>query len=73
VTVAIPVVVLSADATPGTIRRLLARGAHAYLTKPFDLAEVAELLRSAAVADRDQQARPYAHERVQPPTPTTSA
>ncbi|HEX3488970.1 MAG TPA: ATP-binding protein [Streptosporangiaceae bacterium] len=48
VTAAIPVVMLSADATPGTIRRLLARGARAYLTKPLDLAEVAEQLRSAA-------------------------
>src|SRR5262249_29247350 len=30
----IPVVILSADATPGQIDRLLAEGAHSYLTKP---------------------------------------
>jgi CheY-like chemotaxis protein len=35
-----PVVVLSADATPGQIRRLLASGASAYLTKPFNIHEV---------------------------------
>jgi signal transduction histidine kinase/ActR/RegA family two-component response regulator len=33
----IPVVVISADATPGQIDRLLAAGAQAYLTKPLDL------------------------------------
>jgi PAS domain S-box-containing protein len=34
---AIPVVILSADATPGQIERLLAAGAQAYLTKPFQI------------------------------------
>jgi PAS domain S-box-containing protein len=33
----IPVVVISADATPGRIDRLLRSGAHAYLTKPLDV------------------------------------
>jgi CheY-like chemotaxis protein len=33
----IPVVVLSADATPGQVDRLLAAGAHAYITKPLDM------------------------------------
>jgi CheY-like chemotaxis protein len=33
----IPVVVVSADATPGQIERLLSRGAHDYLTKPLDV------------------------------------
>ena len=41
-TVAIPVVVLSADATPGSIRRLLAAGAAEYLTKPLDVAAFLE-------------------------------
>jgi len=31
-----PVIIISADATPGQIRRLLAAGARAYLTKPLD-------------------------------------
>jgi len=33
----IPVIVLSADATPGQIDRLVAAGAHAYITKPLDV------------------------------------
>jgi CheY-like chemotaxis protein len=40
----IPVAVLSADATPGQIRRLLASGAAAYLTKPLDIGKVLALL-----------------------------
>jgi signal transduction histidine kinase/ActR/RegA family two-component response regulator len=58
-TAAIPVVVLSADASPGVVRRLLASGAFAYLTKPIELAELAELLDTvAATQDGDKQARP---------------
>ena len=57
VTAAIPVVVLSADATPGVIRRLLAGGALAYLTKPLDLAEFGELLDSFSTPSQDHQAR----------------
>jgi signal transduction histidine kinase/CheY-like chemotaxis protein len=40
----IPVVVLSADATPREIERLRATGARAYLTKPFDVRELLALL-----------------------------
>jgi CheY-like chemotaxis protein len=36
-TASIPVVVLSADATPSQIERLLTAGARNYLTKPFDI------------------------------------
>ena len=36
-TAAIPVVVLSADATPGRIEQVLGSGAHDYLTKPLEL------------------------------------
>jgi signal transduction histidine kinase/ActR/RegA family two-component response regulator len=56
-TAAIPVVVLSADASRGVIHRLLARGAFAYLTKPIELAELGVLLDSFAWP-QDQRARP---------------
>ena len=36
-TAGIPVVMVSADATPGQIERLLALGAQSYLTKPLDI------------------------------------
>jgi CheY-like chemotaxis protein/anti-sigma regulatory factor (Ser/Thr protein kinase) len=39
-----PVVVLTADATPAQMRRLLASGATAYLTKPVDIRDVFSLL-----------------------------
>ncbi len=52
-------VVLSADASHGVIRRLLASGALAYLTKPIELAELGELLDTFAAAEaQDQQAQP---------------
>jgi CheY-like chemotaxis protein len=56
-TAAIPVMVLSADASRGVIHRLLAGGAFAYLTKPVELAELGELLDSFAWL-QDQRARP---------------
>jgi PAS domain S-box-containing protein len=43
-TQAIPVVVLSADATPRQIERLLAAGARTYLTKPFDVKQFLQVL-----------------------------
>ncbi len=46
----IPVVVLSADASPNQVRRLIAAGAHKYLTKPLDLDEVLTLLDDVAAA-----------------------
>jgi signal transduction histidine kinase/CheY-like chemotaxis protein len=55
ITAAISVVVISADASPGVIRRLLADGATAYLTKPLDLAEFGELLDSFATSAPDHQ------------------
>lgn len=33
----IPVVIISADATPGQVERLLAAGAETYFTKPLDV------------------------------------
>lgn len=41
---AIPVVMLSADATPGQIERLLGAGAKAYLTKPLNLRQFLQTL-----------------------------
>ncbi|HEX3922206.1 MAG TPA: ATP-binding protein [Streptosporangiaceae bacterium] len=61
----IPVVVLSADAAPGVIRRTLALGARAYLTKPLVLAELGDLLDSFAASAPDPQAGS--------PTPATPA
>ena len=43
-TQAIPVVVISADATPHRIERLLESGARAYLTKPMDVRQFLETL-----------------------------
>lgn len=39
-----PIVVLSADATEARLKRLLARGADAYLTKPLDVPRLLEVL-----------------------------
>jgi PAS domain S-box-containing protein len=52
-TAAIPVVVLSADATPSQVERLLAAGAADYATKPID---VEWLLDTVAAAGRDARA-----------------
>jgi CheY-like chemotaxis protein len=40
----IPVTILSADATPGQIKRLLGIGARDYLTKPLDVRRLIHLL-----------------------------
>jgi CheY-like chemotaxis protein len=40
----IPVTVVSADATPGQISRLIAGGANDYLTKPIDVRKLLRLL-----------------------------
>jgi signal transduction histidine kinase/CheY-like chemotaxis protein len=42
----IPVVIVSADANPRQAERLRDLGAHAYVTKPFDLDELIDLIRS---------------------------
>jgi signal transduction histidine kinase/ActR/RegA family two-component response regulator len=57
-TAAIPVVVLSADASRGVIHRLLAGGAFAYLTKPIELAELGDLLDTFAAARAQHQPQP---------------
>jgi PAS domain S-box-containing protein len=49
-TSSIPIVVLSADATPASLARLEAEGIAGYLTKPLDIAEFVTTLRSAVAA-----------------------
>jgi signal transduction histidine kinase/CheY-like chemotaxis protein len=44
----IPVVIVSGDAAPATIARLTAQGAAGYLTKPFQPAQLRELIESTA-------------------------
>jgi CheY-like chemotaxis protein len=40
----VPVAVVSADAMPGVVERILVEGADAYLTKPFELFEFLEVV-----------------------------
>jgi CheY-like chemotaxis protein len=49
VTASIPVVIVSADATPGQVQRLLAAGATAYLTKPIHVPDLLRVLDEALV------------------------
>jgi len=53
-TAEIPVVVISADATPGTIDRMLAAGASAYLTKPLDISHLLEVVDKSTAARTPQ-------------------
>jgi CheY-like chemotaxis protein len=48
----IPVIILSADATPTHVQRLLASGAHAYLTKPVDIRQLLATL-EAIIAEAE--------------------
>jgi CheY-like chemotaxis protein len=48
----VPVVALSADATPGQIKRLLSAGADRYLTKPFNVSELLRILDRVAMGVR---------------------
>jgi signal transduction histidine kinase/ActR/RegA family two-component response regulator len=54
-TAAIPVIMLSAEASPEQIERLLDAGAHSYLTKPFDIGTLLDTV-DAALAGREQSA-----------------
>jgi PAS domain S-box-containing protein len=47
----VPIVIVSADATPGQVERLLAIGADDYLTKPFGIEEFLAVVDSAAVGE----------------------
>ena len=48
----IPAVVVSADATPGQIPKLLAAGAKAYLTKPLDLRRLLAVIDETLAGER---------------------
>jgi PAS domain S-box-containing protein len=54
----IPVVVISADATPSQIKRLLKAGALSYLTKPLDVTEFFRVLDSTIVTDGTKASLP---------------
>jgi CheY-like chemotaxis protein len=56
-TAAIPVIVVSADASGDVVRRMLRGGAFAYLTKPIELAELGGLLDTCAAGAAAQRAR----------------
>jgi CheY-like chemotaxis protein len=49
-TASIPVVVVSADATPAQIERLRALGANDYVTKPFEVQRLLTVIDDAATA-----------------------
>jgi CheY-like chemotaxis protein/HPt (histidine-containing phosphotransfer) domain-containing protein len=49
-TSAIPVVMISADATPDSVERCLAAGADGYLAKPFDINELLDIVDSTPPA-----------------------
>ncbi|HEY0072428.1 MAG TPA: ATP-binding protein, partial [Chloroflexia bacterium] len=51
-TAGIPVVILSADATPRQVERLLAAGARAYLTKPLDVKQLIGVLEETLNAEK---------------------
>ncbi len=64
----IPVIVISADATPGQVERLKATGARAYLTKPVDVKQLLALLDEAlAWSAQGRDGRPGGREVVPPP------
>jgi CheY-like chemotaxis protein len=46
----IPVVIISADATARQLKRLMAAGARAYLTKPLDMPEFFRVIEETSVA-----------------------
>jgi CheY-like chemotaxis protein len=43
----VPVIIVTADATPGQTERLVSEGAAAYVTKPFDVAALLRVIDGA--------------------------
>jgi CheY-like chemotaxis protein len=52
----VPVVIVSADATPGTIQRLLTAGASAFITKPIEIDQLLSVLDDALTKHRERSA-----------------
>jgi signal transduction histidine kinase/ActR/RegA family two-component response regulator len=63
-TASIPVVILSADATPGRIERVLAGGAEAFLTKPLDVAKFLGVIDE--ILERELEASPARESESEP-------
>ena len=63
-TSAMPVVVISADATPHQIKRLLKAGAIKYLTKPLDVTEFLRVLDETAPIDGARAAPALSNEEL---------
>jgi signal transduction histidine kinase/CheY-like chemotaxis protein len=61
VTAQIPVAIVSADATPRQVQRMLTSGATAYLTKPIDVRELLELVDSSLEIFHRRAAQVVAH------------
>jgi CheY-like chemotaxis protein len=59
-TAQVPIVILSADARPALITRLLEDGARAFLTKPLDIRELLALL-DTITAEQHQAGAPAAN------------
>ena len=57
----VPVTMLSADATPDQVRKLLAAGARDYLTKPIDVREFVGLLETTLKWDETASANEESH------------
>jgi len=57
-TATIPVVIISADAMPRQVQRLLSSGATAYLTKPIDVRQLLELVDRALAAAEARSGSP---------------
>lgn len=62
----IPIVMISADATPGQIERLLTAGANDYLSKPFDIGHFLSILDGCIAQGEEFALRKHEEERDKP-------
>jgi PAS domain S-box-containing protein len=73
VTREIPVVIISADATPSQIDRLMSAGATAYLTKPLDVTEFFRVVDKATNKNGADAPSPASRDRRHPSVPVEVA